>query len=113
LLAESKKNPDMQQQQQQQQQQQLPVQTLVYLCWASTLLFAGSLYGFASLQLMAENEGVLHQQCLPSVHPCAAQKDDIALIYSLGSTMQVRVFSPSLCFVSSRIPVYVSFSVKR
>jgi len=80
---------------------------LVVCSWTATVLFAGALFGWASLQLMLENDGVFHAQCKDkylidnfdgderkinsqsSDTVCAQQSENLTLVYSVGSTLQI------------------------
>lgn len=63
---------------------------LACMSWTGTVMFAGTIYGFASLQLMLEREGALHAQCgtHASEKACADQLSDFALVFSIGSSLQ-------------------------
>jgi MFS family permease len=89
---------------------------LVLCSWLSTMLFSGTIYGWASLSIMLVSEGVLHQSC-ESDEVCHTQEENLALIYSLGATIQVfssfvvgysiDVFGPLKCIVTSGICLFI------
>ena len=83
---------------------------LAIVSWIGTVLFAGTIYGFASLQLMLEAEGALHDQCnLPEgdTKACAEQLADFSLVFTIGTSLQtfssfivgyaIDVYGPKLC----------------
>ncbi len=83
---------------------------LAIVSWVGTVLFAGTIYGFASLQLMLEAEGALHAQCgLPrgDMKACAEQLSDFSLVFTVGTSLQtfssfvvgyaIDVYGPKLC----------------
>lgn len=79
------------------------------MSWTGTVMFAGTIYGFASLQLMLEKEGALHKQCGVNAteKACAEQLSDFALVFSIGSSLQtfsslivgygIDVYGPRYC----------------
>lgn len=88
--------------------QSLHLKYLAIMSWVGTVFFAGTIYGFASLQLMLEGEGALHEQCGgESPKACADQLSDFALMFSIGSSLQtfsslvvgygIDVYGPRYC----------------
>lgn len=86
------------------------VWVLAVVSWVGTVLFAGTIYGFASLQLMLEAEGVLHSQCgrpEGDMKACAEQLANFSLVFTVGTSLQtfssflvgyaIDVYGPKLC----------------
>ena len=98
------------------QESQKYLKFLAIMSWVGTVFFAGTIYGFASLQLMLENEGALHSQCVSEEQfkkgeACADQLKDFSLIFSIGSSLQtfssffvgytIDVYGPRYCLLAA------------
>ena len=82
----------------------------MYINWASTLLFGGVVFGWASIQMLLEDSLVLNKQCDdPTGEPCVAQLDQYSLIFTV-IIMEHTVFGAIAGFlVDSYGPGVVAF----
>ena len=69
------------------------------------LLFCGCIFGYASLQLIFEEDGVLATLCGSEGPGCEAQLQSLLLVYTLGSSFQVFSSFPVGILVDSAGPV--------
>ncbi len=59
---------------------------LTILVLIGHILFCGCLYGFASLQLILEREGVMDDGCNSVIDTCTQQSARYNLVYTLGTS---------------------------
>ena len=83
---------------------------LMYLNWASTLLFGGVVFGWASIQMLLEDSLVLNKQCDdPTGEPCVAQLDQYSLIFTVIITEHTVFGAIAGFLVDSYGPGVVAF----
>ena len=62
--------------------------TLIIISLTCATLFSGAIFGWATLQLILEEEGVFSEGCnMSETNICKEQQSKFSLVYSLASTL--------------------------
>ena len=82
------------------------VSCLVGLQVSVNLCFCGVIFGYASLQLLFEEDGVFRSMCGAGEAGCEKQVQSLLLVYTLGSSFQVFSSFPVGILVDALGPVF-------